>query len=382
MKSLLDFILESRENENYRDFPAKQQKPTKPFSLRHKKYAPSDPAYLYQLTKEYNQKKDEYDEYKKNCIQINTDNFEILLDKLLTAMNSRQGQNNFVLSAETCTFTNYYFGENGTHDFFDDVEDAVVKARLALESKDLNMGRFKRTRSGKAMGYYGETTAFSQSVYASMCIIAQAYNVNIPKYQKEFDMLQITSVAWKQQDWEEHTYNKTEKRRETAYNKINKKYAKESEKLIKLREKFKKTSMYKTIIEILDKVENDLQAVEPNFKKWEEQIRTIELEDEAVEKTKDLVADAIEDAFGENPRLATSTLSLHQLTRKAYIETQKLPEIKLLDKRNSGWMAGLYWEATFEVIDSNGKSHGKTTIRDRGIRGDNGEQVPGFGVWD
>lgn len=387
MKRLLDFILESRENEIYREFPQRRVKPTKPHILRGQKVGTNDndspTTKLYK--QQFQQSKDEYKEYKNNCIKINSDNFEIMIDKLLAAMNSRQGQNNFMLSAKTCTFTNYYFGENGTRDFFDDIEQAVVKAHLALESKDIPMHRFKKVRDDKTMDIYGSTSAFSISIYETMCIIAQAYNVNIPKFNEDFDIFKIASVEDRYDSWRfgSHATTPSDERRRKAYDKFDKKYAQESQKLRKLREKFKQTELYEKIIDILDKVENDLQAVEPKFKKWSEQIRLISLEDESIENTKELIAKAIIDGFGkENPRLACGLSSLQQLVSNAYVETGEMPEIKIVDKYHAGWMAGLYHEITYEIFDSNGKSYGTTKLRDHGIRGDNGEVVDGFGPWD
>ena len=58
--------------------------------------------------------KNKYKEYEESVIKINTENFEILVDKLKTAMTSKKGHNNFILNAQNCTFDNFYGkDENG-----------------------------------------------------------------------------------------------------------------------------------------------------------------------------------------------------------------------------------------------------------------------------
>ena len=46
------------------------------------------------------------------------------------------------------------------------------------------------------------------------------------------------------------------------------------------------------------------------------------------------------------------------------------------------WLTGMHTTCEFEVIGANGTSYGKVKLEDKGLDGDDGRPVDGFGAWD
>lgn len=389
MKHLIDFLVESKEDGKYLDLP---QSMSKPF------FYPGIPK----GTRE--EMKNKYKEYEESVIKINTENFEILVDKLKTAMNSKQGHNNFILNAQNCTFDNFYGkDENGNKDFFDLVERAAKEARIALETDDIQAASFTKARQPEKRNswdkditlFWYESTGFTFSIYLALSVIAQAYNVNIPKFNDRFNILKTDSVYSKYQEmWDKASHSRNEeamrKKSDKVYKKAEAEYEKDSKKIKKLREAFKKSDLYKDIISILDKVEDDLEATEQNYKKWEkifaEKIKKDEDAKklaEAIEKIKDEVQKVLEKSFGSYSRISWGVDNLYKLAAKAYLESDsKMPEIKELSRNTGSWLSGMHTTCEFEVIGANGTSYGKVKLQDKGLDGDDGKPVDGFGAMD
>lgn len=389
MKKLLEYFLESKEDGKYLDLP---QSMSKPF------FYPGIPK----STKEDMKKK--WKEYQESVIKINTENFEILVDKLKTAMSSKKGHNNFILNAQNCTFDNFYGkDENGNKDFFDLVERATKEARIALETDDIKAASFTKARQPEKRNswdkdvtlFWSDSTGFTFSIYLALSIIAQAYNVNIPKFNEKFNILKTDSVYGKYQEmWENTPKPRNDDKREEKSNKVYKKaeaeYEKDSKKIKKMREAFRKSDLYKDIVAILDQVEDDLEATEQNYKKWEkifaEKIKKDEEAKklaEAIEKIKDDVQKVLEKSFGSYSRISWGVDNLYKLAAKAYLESDnKMPEIKELSRNTGSWLSGMHTTCEFEVIGANGTSYGKVKLEDKGLDGDDGRPVDGFGTWD
>lgn len=389
MKKLLEYFLESKEDGKYLDLP---QSMSKPF------FYPGIPK----STKD--EMKNKYKEYEESVIKINTENFEILVDKLKIAMTSKQGHNNFILNAQNCTFDNFYGkDENGNKDFFDLVEKAAKEARIALETDDIKAASFTKTRQPEKRNswdkdvtlFWSESTGFTFSIYLALSVIAQAYNVNIPKFNEKFNILKTDSVYNKYQEmWENTSHPSNDDRREEKSNKVYKKaeaeYEKDSKKVKKMREAFRKSDLYKDIVAILDKVEDDLETTEQNYKKWEKIFAEKIKKDEeakkladAIEKVKDDVQKVLEKSFGSYSRISWGVDNLYKLAAKAYLESDnKMPEIKELSHNTGSWLSGMHTTCEFEVIGANGASYGKVKLQDKGLDDDNGRPVDGFGPWD
>ena len=389
MKKLLEYFLESKEDGKYLDLP---QSMSKPF------FYPGIPK----STKEDMKKK--WKEYQESVIKINTENFEILVDKLKTAMSSKKGHNNFILNAQNCTFDNFYGkDENGNKDFFDLVERATKEARIALETDDIKAASFTKARQPEKRNswdkdvtlFWSDSTGFTFSIYLALSIIAQAYNVNIPKFNEKFNIMKTDSVYGKYQEmWENTPKPRNDDKREEKSNKVYKKaeaeYEKDSKKIKKMREAFRKSDLYKDIVAILDQVEDDLEATEQNYKKWEkifaEKIKKDEEAKklaEAIEKIKDDVQKVLEKSFGSYSRISWGVDNLYKLAAKAYLESDnKMPEIKELSRNTGSWLSGMHTTCEFEVIGANGTSYGKVKLEDKGLDGDDGRPVDGFGTWD
>ena len=389
MKSLSTYFLESKEDGKYLDLP---QSMSKPF------FYPG----ISKDQKELSKKK--WKEYEESVIKINTENFEILIDKLKTAMTSKKGHNNFILNAQNCTFDNFYGkDENGNKDFFDYVEKATKEARIALETDDIKAASFTKTRQPEKRNswdkdvtlFWWDSQGFTFSIYLALSVIAQAYNVNIPKFNDRFNILKTDSVNSKYQEmWDQTSHSRNEEAMRKKSNKVMQKaeaeYEKDSKKIKKLREAFKKSDLYKDIVEILDKVEDDLEATEQNYKKWEkifaEKIKKDEEAKklaEAIEKIKDDVQKVLEKSFGSYSRISWGVDNLYKLAAKAYLESDnKMPEIKELSHNTGSWLSGMHTTCEFEVIGVNGTSYGKVKLQDKGLDGDDGKPVDGFGAYD
>ena len=385
MKKLLEYFLESKEDGKYLDLP---QSMSKPF------FYPGIPK----STKEDMKKK--WKEYQESVIKINTENFEILVDKLKTAMSSKKGHNNFILNAQNCTFDNFYGkDENGNKDFFDLVERATKEARIALETDDIKAASFTKARQPEKRNswdkdvtlFWSDSTGFTFSIYLALSIIAQAYNVNIPKFNEKFNIMKTDSVYGKYQEmWENTPKPRNDDKREEKSNKVYKKAEAEYEKDSKKIKKIRKSDLYKDIVAILDQVEDDLEATEQNYKKWEkifaEKIKKDEEAKklaEAIEKIKDDVQKVLEKSFGSYSRISWGVDNLYKLAAKAYLESDnKMPEIKELSRNTGSWLSGMHTTCEFEVIGANGTSYGKVKLEDKGLDGDDGRPVDGFGTWD
>jgi len=389
MKSLNNFIIESKEDGKYLDLP---QSMNKPF------------FYPGISKEEKDNSKKRWKEYEESVIKINTENFEILIDKLKTAMASKKGHNNFILNAQNCTFDNFYGkDENGNKDFFDFVEKAAKEARIALETDDIKAASFIKARQPEKRNswdkdvtlFWYDSTGFTFSIYQALCVIAQAYNIDIPKFNEKFNILKTDSVYNKYQEmWDNTSKPRNDDRREEkskkVYNKAEAEYEKDSKKIKKAREAFRKSGLYKDIVSILDKVEDDLEATEQNYKKWEKIFAEKIKKDEeakkladAIEKIKDDVQKVLEKSFGSYSRISWGVDNLYKLAAKAYLESDnKMPEIKELSNNIGSWLSGMHKTCEFEVIGANGTSYGKVKLQDKGLDGDDGKPVDGFGAWD
>lgn len=388
MKSLFNYFLESKEDGKYLDLP---QSMNKPFMYPRFSKVEKDNA------------KKKWKEYQDSVIKVNAENFDILIDKLKKGIESKQGHNNFILNAQTCKFDNFYGkDENGNKDFFDDVEYATKKARIALETDDIDAATFIKTRQNKTNSYDRDQTLFwwnskgyTFSIYQALCVIAQAYNIDIPKFNEKFNIWKTDSIDSKYDYmWNSTGHSKNDEARENQSrrirNKAEKEYEKDSVKIKKAREAFKKSGLFKEINAILDKVEDDLQAADQNYKTWAKTIEAKIKKDEeakkvaeAIEKVKETVKTALEKSFGSHARISWGVDNLYKLAAKAYLESdEKQPEIKELSNHTGGWLSGMHTTCEFEVIGANGTSYGKVKLQDKGLDGDDGKPVDGFGAWD
>lgn len=385
MKSLVQFLIESREDGKYVDLPKKQ-------------YKPEHLSVKYQGADYVKKAKESWKEYQKSVIDINAENFDILIDKLLDAIKSSQGQDNFIRNKENSKFASFYYDkETGERDFFDEVEMATRKCRAALETDDVQMDKILKTRQApKRNSWDKDQTIFygghnwSQSIYAGLCMIAQVYNVDIPKFDEEFNPLKTLSVDDRMQDWIEKKFTKTSdeqwaKRKE----KEREAYDKDVEKLKKVREAFKKSETYKKLMQILDTVEANLKKADDKFKSWAEVFgkmsddkKAAEELKKAIEAVKDTVNDALADAFTHPEDISWGTAKFATATGQAYLKTGKQPEIKRLSRKTGSWLSGMHVTCEFEVIASDGTSFGKYTFQDRGLDGPDGRPVAGFGPMD
>ena len=389
MKHLTSFLLESREDGKYLDLPQSMNKP-----------------FFYPgISKDQRaEMKNKYKEYEESVIKINTENFEILVDKLKTAMTSKKGHNNFILNAQNCTFDNFYGkDENGNKDFFDFVEKATKEARIALETDDIKAASFTKARQSEKRHswdkdvtlFWYDSTGFTFSIYLALSVIAQAYNVNIPKFNDKFNILKTNSVNSKYQEmWEQISYSRNEEAMNRKSHKVMQKaeaeYEKDAKKIKKMREAFKKSDLYKDIISILDRVEDDLEATEQNYQKWEKIIAEKIKKDEeakklsdAIKEIKDDVQKVLEKSFGSYSHISWGVDNLYKLAAKAYLESDnKMPEIKELSRNTGSWLSGMHTTCEFEIIGADGTSYGKIKLQDKGLDGDDGKPVDGFGAWD
>ena len=389
MKSLFDYFLESKEDGKYLDLP---QSMSKPF------------FFLFIPKNEKESIKKRWKEYHDSVIKINDENLDILIDKLKKAIESKQGHNNFILNAQTCKFDNFYGkDENGNKDFFDFVERAAKEARIALETDDIKAASFTKARQPEkrnswdkdATLFWYDSQGFTFSIYQALCVIAQAYNIDIPKFNEDLNILKTNSVQEKYEKmWYRKSHSSNDAKREEQSHKTMRKaeeeYEKDSVKIKKAREAFRKSNLYKDINDILDKVEDDLQAADQNYKTWaktiEEKIKKDEEAKrlaEAIEKVKDTVQKSLEDSFGSYARISWGVDSLYKLAAKAYLESdEQQPEIKRLSRNTGSWLSGMHTTCEFEIIGANGTSYGKVKLEDKGLNDDDGRPVDGFGPWD
>ncbi len=383
MKNISQYLLESRADGKYLDLPTKMNKPYfSPWSSK--------------TDKDEGRKK--WKEYQDSVIKINSENLEILVDKLKDVMQSKKGHNNFILNAQTSKFTNFY-GKDEDRDFFDWVEQAAKQARIALETEDIDVSKILSTRQKKTNSwdkdktlFWWDSSGFTFSIYNALSIIAQAYNIDIPKFDEDFNIFKTISVNTRYDNWNNgsHSRTPTDTQRDKAWDKAKTGYEKDSNKLKKAREKFKKTDLYKDIISILDIVEDDLKAVESNYKTWQQEFDEITKKNEYAKKLKEaikeitpLVDDILEKEFYSKTSLSWGVETLYKLAGTAYIESgNELPEIKVVSSHTGSWLSGMHHTAEFEVIGNDGKFYGKVKLQDKGLNDDDGNPVPGFGPWD
>ena len=241
--------------------------------------------------------------------------------------------------------------------------------------------------------FWWDSKGFTFSIYSALSIIAQAYNIDVPKFDEEFNIYKIISTQERLDDWVQnglHSRKISDERYYKQRGKFADEYKKDSEKLKKVREKFKKSNLYKDIINILDIVEDDLQAVESNYKKWSQEIEEQIKKDkeakefaDAIEEIKDTVNKVLEKEFHGTGRLSFGADRLYKLAAQAYLESDKKePEIKVLSSKIGSWLSGMHKTVEFEIIGSNGTSYGKVKLQDKGLDDDNGNPVDGFGAWD
>ena len=385
MKSLIQFIKESRADGKYIDLPKKQ-------------YKPEHLSAKYQGADYVKKAKESWKEYKNSVININTENFDILVDKLLDAVKSTQGQENFIRNKDNSNFSNFYYNkETGERDFFDDVELAARKCRAALETDDIQMDKILKTRQAeKRNSWDKDQTIFyggynwSQSIYKGLCMIAQVYNVDIPEFDERFNPLMTKSIDDRMQDWIETKFTKTsDEQWAKRKQKEREAYNKDVEKLKKVREQFKKSDTYKKLIQVLDIVEANLKKADDRFKSWDEVFGKMSADKKAaaelkkaIEAVKDTVNKALADAFTNPEDISWGTAKFAAAAGQAYLKTGEQPEIKRLSRKTGSWLSGMHVTCEFEVFASDGTSFGKYTFQDRGLDGPDGRPVSGFGPYD
>ena len=372
MKTLLQYCLESKEDGKYLDLPPYMYKPwMSPWEDKETK----------------DRKKSAYKEYKESVKKIDVENLEILVDKFLKVIESREGKNNFLLNSTNSKFNVYLSKDKAFEDCFDNIEKYVVMTRTSLESDEINPSNLgKRTREDELiLKYWDNEDQFSKSLYDLLSYLARAYNIDIPKFGNEFSDLftqsSITRLDILRSDsgraWSDETYRK---KRE----KVTADFEKDKEKVKKARDKFRQTDLYKNIIKILDTVEDDLKAADEKYTKFEERFkaeraaskRNKEIAD-AIEEVADKVNDIIKKEFASPDDVSFYVNKLYKAVAAAYLDSDKqFPDIEVGNKSTSSWLAGMRHKATFTVIGKNGKDYGSITMEDRGISGD------GFGPWD
>ena len=385
MKHLYEFLVESKEDGKYLDLPQKMYKP----------------SFWPGASKESKAKaKAEYKAYTESVIKINSENFEILIDKLKKAMESKKGHNNFILNAQNCKFTFWPNEKDKDKDFFDNVELAAKAARMALESDDLNMN-FLRTRQPEKRNSWDKDTymfwtnpqGFTLSLYSYISVIAQAYNIDIPKFDNDLNLLAIASADTRLDNWSTGTPHSRPISDEKWYKqrkKFEEEYAKDAKKLKKVREQFAKSDLCKDIINILDIVEDDLKEADGKYKKFEEEYKEKIQKDkeakelaDAIEEIKDLVNDVLKKEFSRIKSISWGVNNLYAMAGKAYLESDKKdPTIKVLSSHTGSWLSGMHTTVEFEVIGANEKSYGTIKLQDQGLNDDDGKPVDGFGAWD
>jgi len=383
MKSLKQYFLESREDGKYLDLP---------------KYMCEPWIYPGMSKEERDKKRGDYKAYKDSVKKINEENFEILIDKFLKFIESREGKNNFLLNSSNCKFNVYLQKDKNYRDYFDDIEQYVAMVRVALESDKINLNELcDKTRKedvkswekgrNKLFRLWDSERQFSASVYNLLAYIAQAYNIDIPKFSDEtFSDLftpssdaRLTKMREKSgRQWNDETYRK-------KATKAGEEFEKDVERVKKARDKFRKTDTYKNIIKILDVVEDDLKAADENYTKFEERFKA----EKAASKRNKEIADAIAEVtdrvnaiikkeFCNPDEVSFYVNKLYAAVAAAYLDSDKqFPDIEVSNKHTGSWLAGMRHKATFTVKGKNGKDYGSITMEDRGLG-----NADGFGPWD
>lgn len=383
MKTLKEYFFESKEDGKYLDLP---------------KYM-NEPWIGPWMSKEQKSKiKSDYKAYKESVKQINEENFEILIDKFLSAIKTKEVKNNFLLNSSNCKFTVYLNKEKGEEyrDYFDDIEEMVARARIALESDEVrHMG--EKTRKKENNSYYSNPNVllrfwddekqFSSSIYNIIAYLAQAYNIDIPKFSEEnfSDLFTASSDEIfdkkshvRRSNWSDERYSKERHKAEDEFNK-------NKEKVKKARDKFRKTDLYKNILEILSIVEDDLAAADENYTRFEARFkeakaktqRDKDIADAIIEVT-DKVNDIIKKEFHSPNEVSFYVNKLYAAVAAAYLDSDKqFPDIEVTNRSTGSWLAGMKHRATFNVKGKNGKDYGSITMEDRGL-----DNTPGFGPWD
>ena len=119
MKTLKEYFLESREDGKYLDLPPYMSEPW---------------LYPHMPEEDRIKRKSEYKAYKDSIKKVNAENLEILLDKFLEAIETRECKNNFMLNSSNCKLNVYLNNGEKYADLFDSIESHVAVARVALES--------------------------------------------------------------------------------------------------------------------------------------------------------------------------------------------------------------------------------------------------------
>ena len=383
MKNISVYLTESKEDGNYLELPQKMYKPH---------FWPG------QSKESKDSAKAAWKAYQQSIIKINEENFEILIDKLKNAMQSKKGHNNFILNAQTCKFDSFYGRKEG--DIFDTVETATKEARLALESTDIKVN-FKRTRQREKRNSYdrddyvwwNSQDSYTASIYWALSVIAQAYNIDIPKFNEDFLTYVIATVDSRLDDWTRngsHSQRISDEKYSKMRQKFSEEYEKDATKLKKVREKFKETELYKDIIGILDIVEDDLKAADENYKSFKQDYEEALKKDEdakklaeAIKIVKPYVDDVLSSEFSSPNSVSWGKERLYNAAGQAYLESDnKEPDIKIQSTKIGSWLSGMHKTVEFEVIGANGKSYGIIKLEDKGLNDDDGRPVDGFGPWD
>ena len=372
--SFEEFINESLEDGKYFEYPKEKYKPSS-------NYGPKEL---------HNQAKQEYKEYVSTVQKINGDNLEILVNNLKKVISNTTGNHAFKLNAEQCKFNNFYF-DKGTYDFFETVEEAVKRARLALETDNFDPSQILKTRPDEKgekqslLRYSSENNPFIMDLYWSIITIAQAYNVEVPKLNRDFNLMTAKSYETLKDEWYRSHVRKSsipDKTRDKLYAD----YEKGILKAKKMREAFKKTKLYADIVNVLDIVEKDLKAADNNYVFWYTELEKQAKRDEDARKLKEamnavesIVKSAISKEYHSAP---FNTINLQKLAAAVYVETGEIPKIVVKNSRIGSWLSGMHHEVTWEVIANNGTSYGTVQTRDNGLDGDDGRPAYGFGPND
>ncbi len=342
--------------------------------------------------------KEDYKEYVKTAQKINGDNLEILVARLKEAISNANGNKAFKLKANDCKFTRFLYRDEKEIDFFYDVERALSRIRASLELDDISTNEFKSSRKGYDNNYMDlfsrNMTAYTINLYRELQDIAAAYNVSMPKFDKDIRLLSTESAddmfnSWYQEK-RAHSFRKiSDKVYNDAHKKFNDKYEKNSAKIKKARAAFRNTDLYKDLIEILDLVEADLKAADSNYIMWADKMAEKAKKDEHEQQIQDamkIVANYVESKinkeFSSGRAFCYGQTNLYRLAAIAYVEDGDMPTINVKESRTGSWLAGMHHYVTFEVIGKSGKSFGEIKMEDNGLDGPDGRPVDGFGPWD
>lgn len=272
-------------------------------------------------------------------------------------------------------------------DTYTQMEKFVMLSRLSfdpVEIKPCNLGSCTYYPDRNIAGTYYDSN-FCMNLLYFISALGNFFTSSVPQFRTNEVLFTADAYDRLSEIKQSRLREMSDKAYEKAQEKCEEAFKKDKGRVKKVREVFKSSPCGKTLIEILDKIEEYLQTVNEDYIKYNTRMGQAIVKEKSMseildaKKNEDLVrmVNSILDKEFYSKDEVSNRDSLLSLVATAYVNSgYKMPEVHILDNHTRSWLEGMSHTVKFEIIGADGNSYGKISLKDQGLSGDE------FNPWD